>query len=55
MAIVSSLDPGELDEMERTLSVYDKTFVFRKMEFKARKVVWILREVEGRKVKICII
>ena len=51
MAIVSSLDPGDLDEMKRTQSVYDKTFVFGKMEYKARKVAWIPREVEGRKVK----
>ena len=46
------MGPGELDEMEKTQSASDKTFVFRKTEYKTRKVVWILGEVEGRKVKI---
>ena len=47
MVIVSSLGPGELEEMERTHDVYEKTFVFGKMEYKERKVVWIPGE-EGR-------
>ena len=38
--------------MERTKGVSDKTFVFGKMEYKARKVVWIPWEVGGRKMKI---
>ena len=37
--------------MERMQGVSDKTFVFGKMEYKARKVVWIPGEVGGRKVK----
>ena len=50
--IVSSLGPGELDEMERMQGISDKTFVFGKTEYKARKVVWIPGEVGGRKAKI---
>ena len=46
--IVSSLGPGELDEMEKMQGVSNKTFVFGKMEYKTRKVVWIPGEVEGR-------
>ena len=38
--------------MERMQGVSDKTFSFGKMEYKARKVVWISGEVGGRKVKI---
>ena len=45
MAIVSSLGPGELLEMKITQGNSDKTFVFGKIEYKARKVVWITGEV----------
>ena len=38
--------------MERTQGSSDKTFIFGKIEYKARKVVWIPGEVGGRKVKI---
>ena len=38
--------------MERMQGVSDKTFVFGKTEYKARKMVWIPGEVGGRKVKI---
>ena len=49
---MSSLGPGELDEMERMQGVSDKTHVLGKTEYKARKVVWIPRKVGGRKMKI---
>ena len=45
MVTVSSLGPGELEEMERTQGFSDKTLFFGKMEYKVRKV-------GGRKVKI---
>ena len=48
--IVSSPGQGELEEMERTQGASDKTFVFGKPEYKARKVS--PGEVIGRRVRL---